>query len=49
MTKKFGSGRFCSRSCANTRKHSEETKSKLSNANKNSTSNRKTKLLMEYE
>lgn len=27
---KFGSGRFCSRSCANTRTHSEETKKKLS-------------------
>ena len=26
----FGSGRFCCRSCANTRKHSEETKQKIS-------------------
>lgn len=26
----FGSGRFCSRSCANSRKHSEETKNKIS-------------------
>ena len=49
MTEKYGSGRFCSRSCANTRKHGEETKSKLSNANKNSTSMRKIKLLAEYE
>lgn len=26
----YGSGRFCSRSCANTRKHSNETKQKIS-------------------
>ena len=26
---KFGSGRFCSRACANTRKHSNETKDKI--------------------
>ena len=26
---KFGSGRFCSRACANTRKHSDETKDKI--------------------
>lgn len=26
----FGSGRFCSRSCANSRKHSKETKEKIS-------------------
>ena len=26
---KFGSGRFCSRSCANSRKHSSETKNKI--------------------
>ena len=30
MTEKFGSGRFCSRSCANTRKHSNETKHQIS-------------------
>ena len=30
MTEKFGSGRFCSRTCANTRKHSKETKHKIS-------------------
>ena len=30
MTIKFGSGRFCSRSCANAREHSEETKAKIS-------------------
>lgn len=27
---KYGSGRFCSRSCANSKKHSEETKKKIS-------------------
>ena len=31
MTEKFGSGRFCSRSCANSREKSIETKLKLSN------------------
>lgn len=30
MTKKFGSGNFCSRACANTREHSEETRKKMS-------------------
>lgn len=30
MTEKFGTGRFCSRSCANTRSHSEETRNKIS-------------------
>ncbi len=30
MTEKFGSGRFCSRACANSKKHSEETKLKIS-------------------
>lgn len=30
MTEKFGSGRFCSRACANTRTHSESTKLKIS-------------------
>lgn len=30
MTEKFGSGRYCSRACANTREHSEETKQKIS-------------------
>ena len=34
MTEKFGSGRFCSRSCANTRQHSKETKNKISSSNK---------------
>ena len=29
MTEKYGSGRFCCRACANTRKHSEETKNKI--------------------
>lgn len=32
MTEKYGSGRFCSRSCANARTHSEETRKKLSDA-----------------
>lgn len=27
----YGSGRFCCKSCANTRKHSNETKEKLKN------------------
>jgi hypothetical protein len=30
MTEKFGSGRFCSRACANTREHSQETLNKIS-------------------
>lgn len=29
MTEKFGSGKFCSRACANTRAHSVETKQKI--------------------
>lgn len=29
MAEKFGSGRFCSRACANTRHHSDETKEKI--------------------
>lgn len=29
---KFGSGRFCSRQCANSRNHSEETKQKISDS-----------------
>lgn len=29
VTEYYGSGRFCSRSCANTRQHSEETKHKI--------------------
>lgn len=32
MTEKFGTGRFCCRTCANTRKHSEETKKKISDS-----------------
>lgn len=31
MTEKFASGRFCSRSCANSRTHSKETKEKIGN------------------
>lgn len=34
MTEKYGSGRFCSKSCANTRHHSQETKQKISISNK---------------
>ena len=30
MTEKFGSGRFCSRACANSHKHSETTKNNIS-------------------
>ena len=30
MTEKFGTGRFCSRECANSRTHSPETKTKIS-------------------
>ena len=30
MTEKFGSGRFCCRSCANTRTHTDESKAKIS-------------------
>lgn len=32
MTEKFGSGRFCSRSCANSKAHSEETKQNTSSS-----------------
>lgn len=32
MLVKYGSGRFCSRKCANTRTHTEETKQKMSKA-----------------
>lgn len=32
MTVKYGSGRFCCKSCANSKKHTEETKKKISNA-----------------
>lgn len=32
----FGSGRFCSRSCANQKTHSQETKEKIKNTLKNS-------------
>lgn len=34
MTERFGSGRFCSRACANSRDHSTETRKKLSCAAK---------------
>ena len=32
--KKYDSGRFCSKSCANSRKHSDEVKKKISNSEK---------------
>lgn len=32
MTAKFGSGRFCSRSCANAKTHSEKTKQRIRNS-----------------
>lgn len=35
MTEVYGSGRFCSQSCANTRKPSQKTKEKISNTIKN--------------
>lgn len=41
MTKKFGSGRFCSRSCANSRIKSEQTKQKISKSVKNSHLNKR--------
>lgn len=34
MTVKYGSGRFCSKSCANTRVHNDETKAKIGRAGK---------------
>ena len=34
MTEKYGSGRFCSKQCANTRIHSDETKIKISQSTK---------------
>ena len=41
MTEKYGSGRFCSRSCANSRSLSEETKQKISDGiNKTNNSKR---------
>lgn len=36
----FGTGRFCSRSCANTRVHSKETKEKTSKTLKNRSSSK---------
>ena len=35
MTEYYGSGRFCSKSCANTRQHSENSKAKISKKIKN--------------
>lgn len=32
MTEKYGSGRFCCKACANTRRHSEKTKEKIANS-----------------
>lgn len=47
MTEKYGSGRFCSRTCANSRKQSEETKQKISSLNKSrSTAMHKAKYLL---
>lgn len=37
MTEKYGSGRFCSMACANSRQHSQETKNKISIGVSNST------------
>lgn len=38
MTEYYGSGKFCSRECANSRKHSQETKEKIRNSIKNHSS-----------
>ncbi len=35
MIKKYGSGRFCCKACANSKKHNEETKKKISETLKN--------------
>ena len=55
MTEKFGSGRFCSRACANAREHSEESKKKIGESVKQScltrdafVSNRKIKNEINY-
>ena len=32
MTSKYGSGRFCSRACANSRSHSAETRAKIADS-----------------
>lgn len=48
MTKKFGSGLFCSRSCANTRTHSELTKSKISQTYRTNPNNAKQLYMDEY-
>ena len=45
ITEKYGSGRFCSKSCANSRQHSEETKNKMSIANKGKIPYNKNKIL----
>lgn len=37
MAEKYGSGRFCSRKCANSRPHSDSSKKKLSNTLRNKT------------
>jgi len=44
MTEYFGSGRFCSRACANGRIHSEETKKKISASVKNIAIHQKTRI-----
>lgn len=49
MTEKYGSGRFCCQSCANTRKHSDDTKQKLSKAATGKPSSIKRKRKLEYE
>lgn len=36
MTEKYGSGRFCCKSCANTRQYSEKSKQNISNGSKKS-------------
>lgn len=50
MTEKFGSGRFCSRSCANSRDHSETTKERISTGVKKcNTNTRKESYIQKYQ
>ena len=49
MTEKFGSGRFCSRQCANSHKKTDESKLKVSKSIKCKTSVEQTQKLIEYK
>ena len=50
ITEKYGSGRFCSKACANSRKHSEESRNKVSTSlkAKHVTSTNKLKAIEKY-